>query len=151
MPPPFEAPWQYTPEHVSAVGSQVGPKPPVAERSPKITSAGRSVSICPTDETFDGMRWHSLHFTATRSGPSTMCFACAPVPRKVVSLRPIKSLGGASFVLEPWHALQVRLSDGFGLNVGSAIFSAVAVCAPPSILAALQPAIDTKKRTRPVP
>ena len=69
---------------------------PAADASaPKVSSAGRGLSMCPTAPTSAGTRWHSAHSMAPRNAPPERCAACAPTASVSVATSPARPRGGA--------------------------------------------------------
>ena len=60
-----------------------------------------------------GTAWQSVQAIAVRIVPATRCAWCAPTPRAVTAVFPLRSAGGAAAtsafvrVASPWHDVQV--------------------------------------------
>jgi hypothetical protein len=68
-------------------------------------------------EPLDGTVWQSVQTIATRIVPATRCCWCAPTPRAVVAVLPLRSTGGAGRiatfvrVASPWQDVQLPPLD----------------------------------------
>src|SRR5678815_1582832 len=71
-----------------------------------------SPSRWPGASTVCGTVWQLEHTTAWYEVELWRCAWCAPTPGEVAWVLPLRSLGGAAFVAEPWQAVQPPVSAG---------------------------------------